>query len=121
LNQPTLECHLLTIPSGNVGALSGRVGLKWPTLTVIPWDGGKGGTKEASRRRTARKKGRLQLEFGIKTSQVVQVSPTGHKTDFFSEIGQLAQFEGRTLDLLGRRNMQNKAIFLFFQKKLEGI
>lgn len=93
------------------------MGLKKPTLTVIPWDGGKGGTKEASRRRTARKKGRLQLEFGIKTSQVVQVSPKGHKKDFFSEIGQLAQFEGRTLDLLGRRNMQNKAFFLFFQKK----
>lgn len=92
------------------------MGLKKPTLTVIPWDGGKGGTKEASRRRTARKKGRLQLEFGIKTSQVVQVSPTGHKKDFFSEIGQLAQFEGRALDLLGIRNMQNKAFFLFFQK-----
>jgi len=97
------------------------VGLKWPTLTVIPWDGGKEGTNETSRRRTARKKGRLQLEFGIKTSQVVQVSPTGHKKDFFSEIGQLAQFEGRALDLLGRRNMQNKAFFSFFFQKMEGI
>ena len=32
-------------------------------------------------------------------------------------MGLLAQFEGRTLDLLGRDYILNKPIFLFFQKK----
>lgn len=67
-------------------------------------------------------KGKIKEDFTLtlasKPSQAVQVFHKEQKTDFFSEIGKLAQFEGNPLDLLGRGNMLNKAFFLPKKRKI---